>query len=476
MQLKSIELQGFKSFPEKTRLAFEKPVTVIVGPNGSGKSNLADAILWVMGEQSTRTLRGGKMEDVIFGGTQKRAQVGFAEVSLILDNLDGTLPTENTEVMITRRYYRSGESEYYINRKLSRLRDINELLMDTGLGREGYSVIGQGKIDDILSAKSHDRRLIFEEAVGISRYRHRKEEAEHRLAQTDENLVRINDIIAELELQLTPLREQSETARRYLRLRDELRELEVSLWALNLDKLAERIEKSDGDHNAAAAQLAEMTRALEDGYENAETFAQRLRDKDVEADAVREAVSDRERRSGELESAIAALKTQRESNHIRIGGIEQELSRQESRDGGLESQLREREARIEQIAAERGDAEARLRALEETMRQLAETSSREENEFFALAERETSLGGTAGERRERLSALALQAQELLDRENGAGAELGRLSEEMDALAVSSGEAEASLSEAREEDASLLNVVNGFLLRENSRREKAAEAE
>ena len=181
MYLKALEIQGFKSFPDKTVLTFDQDITAIVGPNGSGKSNISDAIRWVMGEQSTKALRGGKMEDVIFGGTQRRKQLGFAEVSLVLDNSGRLFDMEESEVMVTRRYYRSGESEYFINRHAVRLRDVNELFMDTGLGREGYSIIGQGKIDEILSVKSADRREVFEEAAGISRYRHRKEEAERKL-------------------------------------------------------------------------------------------------------------------------------------------------------------------------------------------------------------------------------------------------------------------------------------------------------
>ena len=187
MYFKALEMRGFKSFPEKTVLSFDKPLTAIVGPNGSGKSNIADAIQWVMGEQSTRALRGGKMEDVIFGGTEKRGQLGFAEVSLTLDNTDRRLSEDMDEVQVTRRYYRSGESEYYINKKPVRLKDLNELFMDTGLGRDGYSIIGQGKIDSILSAKSTDRREIFEEAAGISRFRHRKEESERKLERADED-------------------------------------------------------------------------------------------------------------------------------------------------------------------------------------------------------------------------------------------------------------------------------------------------
>ena len=198
MYLKALEIQGFKSFPDKTVLAFGSDITAVVGPNGSGKSNIADAIRWVMGEQSTRTLRGSKMEDVIFNGTEKRKGLGFAEVTLVLDNTQRIFQMEETEVAVTRRYYRSGESEYYINRRACRLRDINELFMDTGLGREGYSIIGQGRIDEILSVKSADRREVFEEAAGITRVRHRKEEAERSLARTDDNLVRINDKLDEL--------------------------------------------------------------------------------------------------------------------------------------------------------------------------------------------------------------------------------------------------------------------------------------
>ena len=243
MHLKSLEVQGFKSFPDRTLIRFGSDITAIVGPNGSGKSNISDAILWVMGEQSTRALRGAKMEDVIFGGTQKRGAVGFAEATLTLDNSDRALLYDADEVMITRRYYRSGDSEYYINRQSARLRDINELFMDTGLGREGYSNIGQGRIDEILALKSADRREIFEEAAGISKYRHRKEETERKLAATEDNLLRIGDKVSELEMQITPLREQSEKAKRYLSLKEELQGVEVAVWLDQLDKLSDSAKR-----------------------------------------------------------------------------------------------------------------------------------------------------------------------------------------------------------------------------------------
>lgn len=256
MILKSLLLQGFKSFPDKTEIRFLGGMTAIVGPNGSGKSNISDAIRWVLGEQSSRSLRGAKMEDVIFGGTQKRGPLGFAEVSLILDNSKGVFRSEHTEIMVTRRYYRSGESEYYLNKKHCRLKDIHELFMDTGLGRDGYSIIGQGRIDEILSLKSEDRREIFEEAAGITKFRYRKEEAERKLAATEDNLVRIRDLYSELENQAGPLAAQAEKAKQYLLLRDELRVIEVSLWLLELNTLRTDTEKTQADQKICTGQLA----------------------------------------------------------------------------------------------------------------------------------------------------------------------------------------------------------------------------
>ena len=235
MRLKTLELQGFKSFPDKTVLSFDHPLTAVVGPNGSGKSNISDAIRWVLGEQSVKQLRGGRMEDVIFGGTRVRKRQGFAQVSLTLDHCAGMLPDGGDEVTVTRRYYRSGESEYALNGQQVRLRDVNALFMDTGLGQEGYALIGQGKIDEILSAKSTQRREIFEEAAGISRCRHQKEETERKLERTQENLLRIGDKIEELELQRGPLKVQAEKATKYLALQEELKVLEVSLWMDKLD-------------------------------------------------------------------------------------------------------------------------------------------------------------------------------------------------------------------------------------------------
>lgn len=243
MILKKLEIYGFKSFADRIYMKFDKGITAIVGPNGSGKSNIADAVRWVLGEQSAKSLRGSKMEDIIFSGTEVRKALGFAEVSLTLDNTDGALALDYSEVTITRRVFRSGESEYYINRSACRLKDIVELFMDTGVGKEGYSIIGQGRIDEILSTRSEDRRYIFEEAAGIVKYKARRDEAEKKLDKTQDNLMRAEDILSELEQQLGPLEEQSLTAREYLKYKEQLKIYEINQFLYQYDHHMERISQ-----------------------------------------------------------------------------------------------------------------------------------------------------------------------------------------------------------------------------------------
>ena len=238
MQLKKLEIQGFKSFADKTEILFLDGITTIVGPNGSGKSNISDAIRWVIGEQSAKNLRGSKMEDVIFSGTQARKKVGFAEVSMYLDNSDGTLPIDYNEVIVTRRMYRSGESNYLINGNECRLKDIQAIFMDTGLGKDGYSIISQGKIDEILSNKSEERRHIFEEAAGIVKYRTRKDEATRKLEHTDNTLQRVSDVLVEIENTIGPLEEKANKARKFLKLRDELKLLDVKIFINSVENNA----------------------------------------------------------------------------------------------------------------------------------------------------------------------------------------------------------------------------------------------
>ncbi len=247
MFLKRLELQGFKSFADKTVLEFMPGITAVIGPNGSGKSNISDSIRWVLGEQSMKSLRGNKSEDIIFAGTQNRKSLGFAEASIVIDNSDGKLPIEFAEVVVTRRIFRNGDSGYFINKTPCRLKDVLELFMDTGIGKDGYSIIGQGKIDEILSNKSEDRRNIFEEAAGIVKYRARKTESEKKLEQTKFNLLRINDILSEIEANIEPLKKQSDKAKKFLELRDELKSIEIGLFLYNIDNYKEQLKKQAED-------------------------------------------------------------------------------------------------------------------------------------------------------------------------------------------------------------------------------------
>ena len=475
LYLKALEIQGFKSFPDKTVLTFGEDITAIVGPNGSGKSNISDAIRWVMGEQSTRTLRGGKMEDVIFGGTAQRKQTGYAEVSLVLDNTTHLFDLEESEVMVTRRYYRSGESEYYINRRSVRLKDINELFMDTGLGREGYSIIGQGKIDEILSVKSSDRREVFEEAAGISRYRHRKEEAERKLERTDENLVRINDKISELELQVEPLREQSEKAKKFLNLRDELKGLEISVWLDALERIRVNRIKLEADHKEAVRQKEEAEHAVEAHFGRAEQLSVQMREKEVQADQLRFAIQGREATIRELESAVAVLKSSIQHNLENTARIREELEQREGRQDSLSGQIAERSARLEeiegQLAQARERAEEHSRQAQEALRS-AGTLARELEE---LRGRETAKTADAHQAKALLSALAAAAQEVLDRDEAVRQELRDLEERLEAARNDAREADEKQKKAVEERDKVKNIISGYSLRLESRRKKAEQA-
>ena len=389
MYLKALEIQGFKSFPDKTRLTFEKDITAIVGPNGSGKSNIADAILWVMGEQRSRALRGSKMEDVIFGGTEKRSALGYAQVSLIIDNSARIFDSDLPEIALTRRYYRSGESEYYINREAVRLKDINSLLMDTGLGRDGYSIIGQGRIADIISSKSTDRREVFEEAAGISRYRYRKEEAERKLEKTEENLLRIRDKIEELEMQVGPLKSQSETAKRYLVLRDELRVMEISAWMTTLDKLHAQAEAISREYEQARSELEQAKAELEALYASSGNLTERMHRKDIESEEARERLSQTEALVSECESNIAVLRANVQSSMESKERLLRDIREQESRTAEVKAGIRDAEERLASISREQKELDEqtvqnnnvlegcriKLKSREEQFSQLSQRSS-----------------------------------------------------------------------------------------------------
>ena len=476
MYLKSLEVQGFKSFPDKTLIRFGDDITAIVGPNGSGKSNISDAILWVMGEQSTKTLRGAKMEDVIFGGTQKRPAVGFAEATLTLDNSDRALPYDSDEVMVTRRYYRSGDGEYYINRQSARLRDIHEMFMDTGLGREGYSNIGQGRIDEILSLKSADRREIFEEAAGISKYRHRKEETERKLAHTEDNLLRIGDKVSELELQLEPLKVQSEKAKKYLELKDELQGVEVAVWLDTLDRLSAAAKKAEEDYASASFVLEQAKEDLEKLYAKSEEMGATLRHRDEELENIRMQVNLLESTHQQFDGQIAVLRGNISNNEDNVTRIREELQGQEDRSGGIGTQLEQARQRITEIENELTQKRDSLTKLQQELVAMSANAEGMTKQFLELrategtlaadiAGREADIRGldaSLAENAERLQQLKSDLDSGTARETAARKELDACRKE--------------LSAAQAEVTANLNTINGYTLRQETRMKRRDELE
>ena len=476
MYLKALEIQGFKAFPDKTVLNFAEDITAVVGPNGSGKSNISDAIRWVMGEQSAKALRGAKMEDVIFSGTEKRAPVGFAQVTLVIDNTEHIFPSmEESEVSVTRRYYRSGESEYYINRQSVRLRDITELFMDTGLGREGYSIIGQGKIDEILSAKSGERREIFEEAAGISKFRHRKEESERKLQRTEENLVRINDKISELELQVEPLREQSERAKKYLILRDELRVLEISVWLENLDALKTGARKLEADFRAAEQQRDEARAALDALYAEGEQYGERMREKDMEAEQIRTEASQLDGQVKDQEAAIAVLENAIAHNQENIDRARQELAETGNRAGTLEKQAADQDAEIEEIDRRITLLNEALEALLAEARAAAEQAGGAQTEAEALRGQEAIAVAAAADARADLAAISAENGQIAERKVAVENEMTAAEEQLETSKKEARVNRRALEEAQDEATAAANIIAGHSLRMEDRKKKAAAA-
>lgn len=341
MYLKALEMQGFKSFPDKTVLEFDRGMTAVVGPNGSGKSNISDSVMWVLGEQSVKSLRSSKMEDVIFSGTEMRRPMGYAEVTLKLDNSDRGFAYDSDEISVTRRYYRSGESEYKINGKIVRLKDIHELFMDTGLGRDGYSMVGQGKIESIVSARSSDRREIFEEAAGISHYRYRRADALKRLDQAEENLVRLRDIAGELESRIEPLKKQSEKAVKFLELSEQKKELEIGLWVNTIDRSHETIRRQTEKLEIAQNQYDESVKELDDIFEKSQHSSECVRNITVEIEQIRRNASELEQQARDCEAAVELIKSKISHNISVQERLENDMQSENTTDKALDSNISE---------------------------------------------------------------------------------------------------------------------------------------
>ncbi|MBM6828901.1 chromosome segregation protein SMC [Anaerotignum lactatifermentans] len=370
MYLKRLDLQGFKSFPEKVKLEFNPGITAVVGPNGSGKSNVSDAVRWVLGEQRAKSLRGDKMEDVIFAGTENRKPQGFADVTIVIDNQDGKLPIDYTEVQVTRRVFRSGESEYRINGAACRLKDIQELFMDTGVGREGYSIIGQGRIDEILNAKGEERRRIFEEATGIVKYKTRKNEAVAKLEKEQQNLTRVEDIISELESQLEPLEEESRVAEEYLRLKEQLKDAEISMFRTDANRLETEMERLTRQKADAESQSMESAAAQETARERAQSL--RLKYEEQTA-ALRRINED-----------VAQVKADIEKNEGLVRLTKEQMQHDADNMSRVEKEILERLRQQEEAKKEQEICRSRITALHMTMNQQQERLDRLEEESSSL--------------------------------------------------------------------------------------------
>ena len=381
MYLKRLELQGFKSFADKTVLEFMPGITSVIGPNGSGKSNISDSIRWVLGEQSMKSLRGTKSLDIIFAGTQNRKSLGFAEASLVFDNTDGTLPIEYTEVTVTRKIYRSGETGYYINKVPCRLKDVLELFMDTGIGKDGYSIIGQGKIDEILSNKSEDRRHIFEEAAGIVKFRTRKAESEKKLEHTKLNLLRINDILSEIETNIEPLKLQAEKAKKYLSLREELKSIEIGLFLYNIEKYKANLEEIVKDEEIYTSQCKEE----EDNLEKIKQLKELLKE---EVDRITNQIEEMSNIGFESQKEIEMLNSDINVANTRIINnrenkerYEKEIEELNIRKKELEEEIKQKEEKRDNLKQNREKFEKELQEKEAELEKITKKLSSKELEI-----------------------------------------------------------------------------------------------
>ena len=476
MFLKYLELSGFKSFPDKTRLNFGRGMTAVVGPNGSGKSNISDAVRWVLGEMSTKALRGGKMEDVIFNGTHLRHAHGFAEVRICFDNSDRSLSYDSDEVIVSRKYYRNGDSDYKIGDKTCRLKDINELFMDTGLGKDGYSIIGQGKIAEIVSAKPNQRREIFEEASGISKFRYRKEEAEKSLSKADENLLRLRDNLSALEERVGPLLEQSEKAKKFLELSEEKKSLEISVWMRSLHRLKSQLAEQSSTLGVYQSEYDSLDKDYNDAENRINALYERIKDLDITVEEKRAKISENESALGELTAKSAVCQNDIEHNETEISRIEEEISllSADSSESDLALEQRKNELSAKQEEADKlSEEEKRLVAFgEEISGEKASVLGEKASVEAKISEAEAELGhisvvlATAKNDKvqysERLEQLSLSANQKLALIDGYKTELIDVND--------------LLEEIEEKTGSINNTKAGMLMKRDLRKNQLSALE
>ncbi len=472
MLLSSIEIQGFKSFADKTVLKFGKGITAVVGPNGSGKSNISDAVRWVLGEQSTKSLRGQSMEDVIFGGTETRRPHGFCEVTLNINNTDRSLNFDNDFVAITRRYYRSHESEYAINNVSVRLKDIHELFMDTGLGRDGYSMIGQGKIDNIISSKSGERRDIFEEAAGISKYRYRKLEAERKLTAAEDNLLRLHDIVDELESRVGPLAEQSKKAEKFLELAANKKELEIGLWLYTLNNSKELLRAQESKIAAAQLSYREIEQALEEFDRKTEQNTSLFAKLTSNIEGERLSISSFNEEIVKAEGVITVLNNDIAHNNESIERLTEEKNSLTISDSSALAEIESLKALSVEKGNEKAALEEKLHALETELSELLTDSDSISRKIEGQIRELNLLSANSADMRVKLVTADTSIEEITARDTALVELITAREGEISALDKEYSDTDLLLKNLEENAESIQNSLKGYELRLSGKREVA----
>lgn len=471
MVLRTLEMQGFKSFPDKTELNFGKGITAIVGPNGSGKSNISDAVRWVLGETSTKNLRGSKMEDVIFGGTSTRKAIGFAQVQLTLDNTDGTLKDKGEIVTVCRRYYRSGESEYKIDGENVRRRDIHELFMDTGLGADGYSMVGQGKIDSIISAKNEDRREIFEEAAGISRFRHKRTDAEKRLAQAQENLVRLLDILGELEGRVGPLKIQSEKAAKFIELSGEKKNLEIGVWLNKINKFTNDLREQEHKIDAANESYSLCENELKSIETEIEKVLDQIAEINTQIEQIRMGSAEFEEEALRKDGEASVLETTYNHNRETVERLQNEIKTADEGNLSIDGQIKEKENFIEKNLNISAEKREELKELTQQAENLFSSNEEFSKATVELNQLITSLTLKLSDSRVKCSQAKSSIEEIQSRFGTVDESIAVIDNEIKAENARKAESDENLKFLQERIDENQNSLNGFQLKLNSKTEK-----
>ncbi len=471
MYLKAIELQGFKSFPDKTLLEFGKGITAVVGPNGSGKSNISDAMRWVLGEQSTKNLRGSKMEDVIFSGTDARRAVGFAEVTLKLDNTDRALNNDNDEVSVTRRYYRSGESEYKINGQPSRLKDIHELFMDTGLGRDGYSMVSQGKIETLISGKSEERRDMLEEAAGISHYRYRRADAMRRLDQAEENLLRLRDILTELETRVGPLKAQKEKAEKFLEYSAEKKTLDIGLCLHTLERTKSTLREQEKKITIAESQYTDVCRVLEDAAKKIDNAIYETQRITIEVDEIHRASSQLEEQAALIESQALVHENSILHNKEAIERIERDKENENETEAEINEQIASTNIAIKLLESAIKAKKEELQEFSNEIEIITNKNTESAAESVELSEKMSALSLSIADKRVLVSTATSSIEEIDNRIKAIDEAEAQRKPILDELEKAKNEAQEELDKVTEKNNDLNNSLSGIELLAEKRLEK-----